>query len=213
MQMQSWLESWEARVVKVSSEEQASRILVRPGEYCSWAELNPARTKEIEIFIKGKMCSDQAESLRQQLLVEKCRLCSVKISQFRYQLVQDYEIRGIGVLDTAQRYDLPPIALLRAVLSSRLLSNWQRSVGRAQTKTDNRSQTAKRTHKKMVTVALRGSESELLPLSARDRSELAAASNADAASFEGVDPRQKEMADEFEAVIGKVKRIHFAVPI
>ena len=62
----------------------------------------------------------------------------------------------------------------------------------------------KRTHKKIVTEALRGKSSELLQLSGRDISELAAASNADGASFEGVDPRQKEMADAFEAVIGKV---------
>ena len=202
--MATWLENWEPRVVKVASEQQLSDILINPGEYCDFVRLSSSRKAQINASIQGKMSEDQAESLRQQMLVEKCKLGFVKIKRKLYQITEAYEVRGGRVVDIARLHDVPPMAVLRAILSARLLSNWQRSVGKHPRKVDDRDHGLKKRHKKMVTEALRGNECALLPLSARDHSELAAASSADAASFEGVDPRQKEIADAFEDVVGKV---------
>jgi hypothetical protein len=203
--MQGWLEKWEPRVVTIRSEEQASRLLIKPGEYCSWENMDSSRRAAIDHCIRGKMSTEQADSLRQQLLVEKCRLGSIKIAKFLVHIVNDYET-GVCLLDIARRYDVAPIAIFRSVLSARLLANWRiTNAGEPAAGFDTRSTVTKRLHKKMVTEALRGRASDLLPLSARDISELAHASNADAASFEGIDPRQKEIADAFEAVIGKVR--------
>lgn len=190
----------------IRSEEQASRLLIKPGEFCSWQILDSSRRAEIDHCIRGKMSSEQADSLRQQLLIDKCAVGSIKIRKCLPHILNDYK-NGTSLLDIARRYDLAPIAIFRSVLSARLLANWQlgnTTTGEPAAWLDTRSVETKRAHKKMVTEALRGKASALLPLSARDLSELADASKADAASFEGIDPRHKEIADAFEAVIGKV---------
>ncbi len=178
-----------------------SGILTKCGEYCGWDQLSPLRISEIERGAKGLMSQDQARSLRKQLLVEKCRSGSFKLTKSEKLMKDEYESKRNGILALSIRLDIPPIAILRAILKMRVLENWRRQPGQRESIPDDR--TAK-LHKTMVKEALRGNDCELLPLSPRDRAELAAASAADEASFEGVDPREREDASAFEASVYQV---------
>ena len=199
--MRTWLQTWEPRVVTRESETFASKFLIRPGEFCGWDQLSPRRLLEIDAGISGFATIDQAKSLRKQLLVEKCRSCTFKISKREQQIREDYELRGKGLLDISARLDIPPIAILRAILKLRVLEAWRRLEGDPYAVPN--SLTA-RLHKKTVTAALRGSDCDLLPLSPRDRAELAAGSAADEASFEGAEGmREQEDGAAFEASISQ----------
>ncbi len=200
--MQSWLQSWDPRIVTREAERQMSKILTKNGEYCGWDQLSPTRISEIERDAKGLMSQEQARSLRKQLLVEKCRSGSFKISKSEKLMKDEYESKRVGILDLSFRLDIPPIAILRAILKMRVLENWRRMPGQRYAIPDDRTV---KLHKTMVKEALRGNDCELLALSARDRAELAAASEADEASFEGVDPREKEDAAAFEASVHQVQ--------
>lgn len=172
-----------------------SEVLLRRGEFCDVNALPAYRMKAIQDRVSvvsewrglpEDLVFGQAKSLRSQMLAEKASFSSRRLQN--NQLPLCYE-RGASVKQISRDFDVPPVAVIRAVLQHRCSISFPRMQRQIQ--------------RSNVKETLRGVQVEGLELSPRDCEELAWAKDRDSCTWEdsGYRTEREEMAAAFESLL------------
>jgi hypothetical protein len=160
------------RPIKPSTEREIAKVLLARGEFRAGSKLSEQRIAEIADTLErvgGYITMDQALSLRKQLLVEKIINTSTRMQKSSEALRHAYE-KGRNILALSKKFDLPPVAIFRNILTYRARRRYP--------------DLYERDLKDLVKFALRGEGDVYLNLlNDRDREELEIAKAEDQTSF------------------------------
>lgn len=107
---------WNTTPVKQRTERQACDLVMIPGE---WGFLDDEAVGGIgERLEKHNMSVDQGLSLRKALMQEKAVYGHYKMMNKSNTFLKRYE-NGESVLQLSRRFDFPPVAIFRAILTAR----------------------------------------------------------------------------------------------
>ena len=107
---------WNTKPVKQRTERQACDLVMIPGE---WGFLDDEAVDGIgERLEKHNMSVDQGLSLRKALMQEKAVYGHYKMMNKSNTFLKRYE-NGESVLQLSRRFDFPPVAIFRAILTAR----------------------------------------------------------------------------------------------
>ena len=107
---------WNTKPVKQRTERQACDLVMIPGE---WGFLDDEAVNGIgERLEKHNMSVDQGLSLRKALMQEKAVYGHYKMMNKSNTFLKRYE-NGESVLQLSRRFDFPPVAIFRAILTAR----------------------------------------------------------------------------------------------
>jgi len=126
-------------------EERIAQVLIRKGEFSSGGKMITSRIEEIEEACRAlnshsestttttptpmattstSITIQQALSLRKQLLVSKIKKDSWRVHHDLQKLIDRYTKQNKSLIDLAREFDLPPVAIFRAILGSRVRKHW-----------------------------------------------------------------------------------------
>ena len=110
-----------AVAVPASDEAAVQSVLLRRGEYAELEETTAARQAEFREALAAceRLTFRQALDLRGWALKEKVMQNHWRLLKLAPRIVAQWQ-RGVGVLELSQRYDLPPVAILRQAVEGRL---------------------------------------------------------------------------------------------
>ncbi|MBS71533.1 MAG: hypothetical protein CMO20_01080 [Thermoplasmata archaeon] len=108
--------NWKVNPIKRNTERQACDLVTIPGE---WGFLDDEHVDEIaEKLVPHNMSIEQGLSLRKALMQEKAVYGHHKMMSKSNTLLKRYN-NGENVLQLSRRFDFPPVAIFRAILTAR----------------------------------------------------------------------------------------------
>ena len=89
-------------------------------EYVNSFNLSPERLDEINVICKlNGLTIEQGLSLRKQLMVTKIMNATSKLRRLENEIEKLF-LKGYSITKLMQKYDIPPVAMLRSIITNRV---------------------------------------------------------------------------------------------